>query len=547
MNVLLLNVPWSDPDDVQQWGVRAGSRWPHMQTRVGEGAVPRYVPFPFFLAIAASRVNQAGHDVCLIDAVAEPCELSSLKERMMGFVPDVCFLEMSTPSLGADREALAWCHKHFPEALRLGGGLLTQEQAVQEMQTGRIDGWVGGEYDAVLADLVTLLAAGASDDQINQLPGVAFRSEPEVDDLAFVVDVSALPPPLYDALPMKHYGDPVCGLPAPQAQSWLSRGCPFRCSFCVWPQLMYGTRQYRAREIAVALDEVERLLGQYGCESFYFDDDTANVGHDRMLELAAAIVERGLDKVPWAMMARADLMDLEMIEALAGAGLYAIKYGVESAAPHLRNACNKATNWEKLEAALNWTQEAGVKMHLTFTLGLPGETETTIRETLAFAKAIAPESAQFSICTPFPGTSFYDECVSNGWLVTHDEARFLGSGEAVVDTPQLSASALSQSFDRVLHEWRSFTDERLLQRQKRLIQQLIQQTRQGVKWFFLGESAFAGFLFNSTNYAEVAVSRVDAPSAADVIVIVSKHDEEKLYRHARRQMGDKQYLRLFSV
>ena len=79
-----------------------------------------------------------------------------------------------------------------------------------------------------------------------------------------------------------------------------SRGCPFGCTFCVWPQLVYGNRRYRPRRLEKALDEVALLIEQYGCESFYFDDDTANIGEERMKALA----EAGFDLVPVSRLAR---------------------------------------------------------------------------------------------------------------------------------------------------------------------------------------------------------------------------------------------------
>ena len=64
--------------------------------------------------------------------------------------------------------------------------------------------------------------------------------------------------------------------------------------------------------------------------SLLFDDDTTNVGPKRMLALAAGIKERGLDKYPWSMMARADCMTDEVLYALKDAGLYSVKYGVKA-------------------------------------------------------------------------------------------------------------------------------------------------------------------------------------------------------------------------
>ena len=348
---------------------------------------------------------------------------------------------------------------------------------------------------------------------------------------------------------MRNYGDPVCGLPAPVAQSWLSRGCPFGCTFCVWPQLIYGNRRYRERSIANALNEVSFLIQRYECESFYFDDDTANLGEGRMLELAAAIKKRGLHNQPWSMMARADCMTPSAIAALADAGLYSIKYGIESSSPSLVDACHKGTRLDAMLMAVEHTRRANVKMHLTFTFGLPGETAQTIRDTADFAIAAAPETAQFSLCTPFPGTAFYEECRTKGWLATEDWERFLGSDEAVVSTPLLSAESLKQEYARAVMRWHDFVGTRFAARRQGLLEALKKVVHAGKRWILLGDPEFAQFIWNDPDAAQLRAALVgeNAPPEFHQIVIVSRHDEEKIWRQGMRTMPNayRHALRLF--
>ena len=107
--------------------------------------------------------------------------------------------------------------------------------------------------------------------------------------------------------------------------------------------VVFGNNKYRTRHLNDALDDIEDLIYNHGCESFYFDDDTTNVGPKRMIELAEGIKARGLDKYPWSMMARADCMNDAALEALKSAGLYSIKYGVESISEALVNSCEKGS------------------------------------------------------------------------------------------------------------------------------------------------------------------------------------------------------------
>lgn len=532
MNISLLNPPWYDENDPTQWGVRAGSRWPHLQTRPAAGKLPRYIPFPFSLAIAASVLQNAGHTVQLLDAVAEDITVREFIRRVSSFHPDVVFFETSTPSLHADMKTLHLLRGELPKAFFIGSGTHTPA-LVPELFTEfpALNAWLSGEYEYTLAALVDARSLGKS---VDGIPGLILPGKKVILPTASL-DVNTLPRPLYEQLPMMHYHDPVCGLPAPSAQTWLSRGCPFGCTFCVWPQVIYNSRRYRPRNIQPALDEVEHLITTCGCESFYFDDDTANLGESRMLDLAAAIAERGLNRYPWAMMARADCMTPRMLDALAAAGMYSVKYGVESIAPSLINACEKDTNLPRLCNAIEQTRAAGIKMHLTFTFGIPGETIDTIHETLDFCLRIAPETAQFSFCTPFPGTRFYEVCKANDWLTTSRWEDFLGGSHTVINTPWLSAAQLETEYHHAVNTWTAFTNRRLEERQKRLAQRMA-ALPPGTTWLFAGERDFAQPLLDAMP-TPLKEQEVDTPQENTALIIISRYDEEKLFRRWTRDHG----------
>ena len=528
MRIALANLPWAPEGGEGLWGVRAGSRWPHLQHRAAPGALPRYLPFPFFLAIAASVAQDAGHQVLLLDAVAENLPFKEAAAKIIDFAPDMLFSEVSTPSLGDDLRMLRELRKAMPGTVMVCGGSHSPAFAAKAMKDEALpDFWIAGEYELALTALASSLELGRD---ISHIQGV-IKAGGDFVSLASAGELDALPSPLWDSLPVRSYSDPVCGLPAPNAQGWLSRGCPFKCSFCVWPQIVYGGHDYRTRSIDIALDEIETLIGKHGCESFYFDDDTANIGKRRMESLAQAIKARKLDRWPWAMMARADCMSDTMLESLASAGMYAVKYGVESFSPKLIDACGKATRLDKLRAAIDKTRSLKIKMHLTFSFGLPGETTETIMETVEEAIKVAPESAQFSICTPFPGTKFYEDCVASGWLVTDDWSHFLGSGEdVVVSTPSLGAEALKEASAAAMAKWKGFLEERTQRRKTRLVEAIKSEVAKGAKWHLSGDQDFASFLSKAG-----LKPNASSASEADLLVVVSRHDEERI---ARRFMRD---------
>lgn len=537
MKLALYNSPWYKDSEPMKWGVRAGSRWPHMQERPSEGKLPRYVPFPFFLANAAAIAQEAGYEVFLLDAVAEDLALDESLERLKAFQPDIVFSESSTPSLNWDLTVFKKLRALFPDAKLVSGGSQGTSMVPEFMAENKLpDYWLGGEFDFAFLDLVKAIEGEKS---FVEVPGL-IDGEGISNPPAVIANVKEIPFPLYEQLPVQNYSDPVCGLPAPVAQIWHSRGCPYKCTFCVWPQVVFGNNKYRSRDLEATLDNIELLINEHGCESFYFDDDTTNVGPKRMLALAAGIKERGLDKYPWSMMARADCMTDEVLYALKDAGLYSVKYGVESIAESLVDSCEKGTDLKKLHRSIELTQELGIKLHLTFMFGIIGETEETIQETMDFAMKTAPDSAQFSLCTPFPGTKFYRQCEENGWLTTKDWEHFLGSDEAVVSTPWLSAKTLEAKYREAQQIWREFNLKRLAEKQEQLTTALQTEIANGKSWSFKGDEAFAEVLLNDE---DVKLSQVE--EEGDVIVIVSRHDEEKIYRRLLRAGSKKTILKLF--
>ncbi|MCM8539830.1 MAG: radical SAM protein [Lentisphaeraceae bacterium] len=544
MRVLLLNAPWYDELDSQKWGVRAGSRWPHFQKRTEAGGLPRYIPFPFFMATAAAVLREAGYETKIIDAVAQDIKLDKTYSLVEDFKPDLIFAESSTPSLSWDIEIFKELKRRIPGLILVSGGSQGVSLVPEIMsEKGVPDFWLGGEFDHSLLDLVKALESGSP---VNSVPGLI--TEGVNNPPAVVEDVLSLPSALYSDLPVENYSDPVCGLPSPVAQIWLSRGCPYKCTFCVWPQVVFGNNKYRTRKLEDALDDIEYLIHERGCESFYFDDDTTNVGPNRMIELAEGIKARGLDKYPWSMMARADCMNDKALEALKDAGIYSIKYGVESIAEALVDSCEKGTNLKKFKRAIEYTKELGIKLHLTFMFGIPEETEETIDETLAFAMEIAPESAQFSLCTPFPGTKFYKQCEENGWLTTNDWSHFLGSDEAVVSTPWLSAERLQVKYQEAQNKWHEYNLTRLREKQDALLINLQQLVQDGKNWTLLGERDFAEFIWDGNQSLVNNFKKDVEPGEEATPVIISKHNEEKIFRRLKRTeivLADK-CIRLFN-
>lgn len=452
VKVFLANPPWRREGRL---GVRAGSRWPFTMAAGKGNKIPPYVPFPFFLAYAAAVLEKAGHEVQLVDAIATGMEVESFLAAIVDFDPAVVLLETSTPSIQFDLALGQEIKDHVPDVQLAMCGPHVSALPVQTLETApQVDLILVGEYEYTLRDLAACLEA---DDNLGDVLGLAWRTPQGTVQVnpgrPLIQNLDELPWPARHLLPMRNYRDSFAGLPMPGLQMWASRGCPYRCIFCVWPKVMYGGQNYRVRDPIDVVDEMEQTAAEYDLCSVSFDDDTFDIGKPRILKLCAEIKRRNLG-LPWTAMARADTADREMIEAMADAGLYAIKYGVESGVQELVDAADKNLDLNRVKETVRITRDLGVKIHLTFTLGLPGETEETIRRTVDFASELNPDSVQFSIATPHPGTTYYDLARNKGMLVAESWLDFDGTDRAVIRTETLSPEMLQFALTRARRQWR---------------------------------------------------------------------------------------------
>ena len=450
MKILLANLPW---EQANQHGIRAGSRWPHMRT-IQEGA---YLPFPFFLAYTARLLMSHEFDVKMIDALCEQMDENTFWQAVADYEPELLIVETATPSLLHD-SALVKKHRGAWKVVFCGPEhCMQQENFLTE--NGHIDFIARGEYEYTVLELAYALK--------NKTPFVSIKGLLYRDTDGTVRrtprrplnDINTLPWPLRDDLPLMRYSDSPGALPQPTLQMLTSRGCPFGCTYCLWPQVMYESRSYRVRHVADVIDEMEVMVYRHKFKSVYFDDDTFGADKTWVKKFCEALRLRraeGRLMVPWAMMTRPDLVDENILDELTEAGLYAVKYGIESGSDEIIARCCKRLDLAYAEAMIKKTHERGIKTHLTFMLGLPGETMKTIGETMAFILRVKPFSVQFSFATPFPGTHLFDELSARGHILSSDWSRFDGNTRCVVRTDALSARQIEWTRKFVYGAWRLY-------------------------------------------------------------------------------------------
>lgn len=300
-----------------------------------------------------------------------------------------------------------------------------------------------------LNDIPFSQTAGAS--PYASIAGLAWRDGGEIvinPDRPFIPDLDDLPIPAHELLPLDRQHMPM--IKGPFTFIVTSRGCTAGCKFCIKHVSYQNSIRLRSPEKIV--EELQRL-SDLGIHNIHMYADLFTVNRDQVMGLCEGILSSGLN-VKWTCNSRVDYVDEEMLRMMGRAGNWFISWGIESANEQVLKRTRKGYKKEQAFKALQWAHNAGIKNWGYFIIGLPGETEESIQETIAYSKELPLDIALFHIAAPYPGTPFFYEVVENNWFRpgTHWEEVDMDKS-TVLDYPGLPAERLEYWQKRATKEW----------------------------------------------------------------------------------------------
>ncbi|MFH1771949.1 MAG: radical SAM protein [Candidatus Omnitrophota bacterium] len=438
MKILVINEPFV-PDfcRTQRWAARTRGR---------------VLRAPDWLAYAASVLERDGFDVELYDFCALRWEKGKIASLANEKKPDFVILDSTTPSIYSDIE----CAKIIKDnsnarVIMVGPHVSALPDEVLRDARGAVDAACIGEYDYTVRDAVRNF------DNLERVPGIAWFNRGLIKKTSprpLIENLDEIPFPAWHHLDLMKYFDG--GKLYPYIDVISGRGCPNRCSFCLWPQVMHGFK-YRLRSPCNVVDELEydiKLCPRVLKGEFFFEDDTFTVDRERAILICEEILKRGL-KINFSVNARADSADLEMFKVMKKAGCRELLVGFESGVQQILDNVNKNIKVEDSYRFVELAKKAKLQVHGCFVIGLPGETEETAKKTVDFALSLGCDTLQFSGAVPFPGTKFFELAESSGWLKSRDWAQWLGSGEqkGIISYPGISEDAVNHYVDLGLRKF----------------------------------------------------------------------------------------------
>ncbi|MBE7529466.1 MAG: radical SAM protein [Ardenticatenaceae bacterium] len=463
VDILLVNPPTPD-----------GGLWIRTQHRVGRRTRENMVWPQVSLAQMAALLHPV-YKVGIIDANAERMGWEEFTRQLDIYKPKYYMTQVTAPTLENDMFGCFLAKARGAKTIAFGTHVTPIPKETLRPYPP-LDFVLVGEPDLTIRDLLDHLEnrfdersleinrifekhdmlykpAINEDGTVNMhgIKGVAWRNGEEIVvnfTRPFIQDLNDLPIPLHEMLPLQKYRMPL--IKGPFTFIVTSRGCPAGCTYCIkHVSYQYSTRLRSPQLLVEEMWQLKKL----GIHNIHMYADLFTVNRDQVVELCKLMIEQKIN-IRWTCNSRVDYVDEEMLELMGKAGCRLISWGIESGNEQILRHARKGAYPEKAARSLQWAKNAGIMNWGYFIIGLPGETEETIRQTIDFAKKLPLDIALFHVAAPYPGTPFFFEVVENGWFRpgTRWENVDMDKG-TVLDYPNLSAERLLYWQKRAFREW----------------------------------------------------------------------------------------------
>ncbi len=463
VDILLVNPPTPD-----------GGLWIRTQHRVGRRTRENMVWPQVSLAQMAALLHPT-YTLKIIDANAERMGWPEFTKLLDRYQPKYYFTQLTAPTLENDMYGVFLAKARGAKTIAFGTHITPIPNETLRPYPA-LDYGLVGEPDLTIRDLLDNLEnrvkerpenilrlfekhdpnyspARAADGSLDmrKIKGIIWREKGEIImnmPRPFIADLDDLPIPMHELLPFDKYRMPMMKGPFTFIVS--SRGCTAGCTYCI----KHVSYQYsvRLRSPKLIMEELWKLK-KMGINYVNMYSDLFTVSRDQVMELCQRMIDEKID-MHWTSNSRVDYVDEEMLKKMAQAGSFMIAWGIESGNEQILKHARKGAYPAKVKQALSWAKQAGIMNWGYFIIGLPGETETTIRETIDFAKSLPLDIALFHVAAPYPGTPFFFEVVENKWFRagTRWEQVDMDKG-TVLDYPDLPAERLLYWQRRAFREW----------------------------------------------------------------------------------------------
>ncbi|MBI5878839.1 MAG: radical SAM protein [Chloroflexi bacterium] len=462
VDVLLVNPPAPD-----------GGIWIRSQHRVGRKSRENMI-WPQVSLAQMAALLAPDYTVAIIDAIAERMTWPQFEARLRAAMPKYYLTQVTAPTLQNDMYGVFLAKSLGARTMAMGTHVTPMWRETLEPYPA-LDFVLQGEPEMTLREVIDafegrepssenirrLLTGTGSNvptqfvsqngGDLSHIKGLGWRRGAEITlntPRPFIPNLDDLPIPLHHLLPLDKYRMPMMK----SAYTFIvsSRGCSAGCTYCIKHVSYQWTLRLRSPENIV---KELWVLKKLGINYIHMYADLFTLSRNQVVELCRLIIDQKLD-IKWTCNSRVDYVDAEMLSLMGRAGCWMISWGIESGNEAILHHARKGADPQKARRALTWARAAGIKNWGYFIIGLPGETELTIRESIEFSKQLPLDIALFHIAAPYPGTPFFFEVVRNGWFRPGTRWEEVDMDRStVLDYPHLKAERLEYWQKRAFREW----------------------------------------------------------------------------------------------
>jgi len=334
---------------------------------------------------------------------------NTIKKHLKEFQPEVVGFSIMTHNRVTSYRMIEHIHENYPNIKIIVGGMHVSVMWKQFVEKYPYVLAVRGEGEEVLCEIVE---AYENETSLKEIGGLSFFDEEtnkvfSTESRPLIADLDALPFPKHSLFVSQ--GKTMANL-------LTSRGCPYKCNFCVLDTLSRRNVRFRSGENIA--DEVEQLLSEFpSITTIWIHDDAFMINKNRTIEFCDAIIKRGI-KTQFVASARFRPISKEVVRKMEQAGFIHVLFGLESGANEVIKGMKKGITKEHVRYGMRLFKETDMKATAFLIAGLPGETDETIDETIEFVQEIQNINYLYyddiGVSMIYPGTDMYTMAKATG-------------------------------------------------------------------------------------------------------------------------------------